>query len=240
ENSDSTPIVPVIEIEEPVIELNIAEESAEESNEEENDESKVEEVEEKPIPVITEEEPVLNLGDESSAEEIATPEMEEEQSITPIIEEESNDIRLVNENDEYNIESNEEATIAVEESEEPVIMLSNDNTDTEEITPFEPSFEVPQISEETPEEVEVESEEGAEEVTEEVEDISVPEFDFQSFMMTNDNDNGLDYENPTVVESQTETATYISDPTPTKFCSNCGVMLTDESSICPSCGEPID
>ena len=34
--------------------------------------------------------------------------------------------------------------------------------------------------------------------------------------------------------------TYISEPTPTKFCSNCGVVLTDDSSICPSCGEPID
>lgn len=34
--------------------------------------------------------------------------------------------------------------------------------------------------------------------------------------------------------------TYISDPTPTRFCNNCGIMLTDDSSICPSCGEPID
>ena len=34
--------------------------------------------------------------------------------------------------------------------------------------------------------------------------------------------------------------TYISEPTPTKFCSNCGVVLTDDSSICPSCGEPVD
>lgn len=34
--------------------------------------------------------------------------------------------------------------------------------------------------------------------------------------------------------------TYISEPTRTKFCNNCGIMLTDDSSICPSCGEPVD
>jgi len=34
--------------------------------------------------------------------------------------------------------------------------------------------------------------------------------------------------------------TYISEPTKTKFCNNCGIMLTDDSSICPSCGEPVD
>lgn len=35
-------------------------------------------------------------------------------------------------------------------------------------------------------------------------------------------------------------ATYIEDPTPTKFCDNCGTILTEDCSICPSCGEPID
>ena len=32
----------------------------------------------------------------------------------------------------------------------------------------------------------------------------------------------------------------IAEPSPTKFCDNCGIMLTEYTSICPSCGEPID
>ena len=35
-------------------------------------------------------------------------------------------------------------------------------------------------------------------------------------------------------------ASYVDDPVPTKFCDNCGTILTGDSSICPSCGEPID
>jgi RNA polymerase subunit RPABC4/transcription elongation factor Spt4 len=26
----------------------------------------------------------------------------------------------------------------------------------------------------------------------------------------------------------------------TKFCDSCGMMITEETSICPSCGNPID
>ena len=50
---------------------------------------------------------------------------------------------------------------------------------------------------------------------------------------------------PTIVmneskKNENKNATYIADPLPTKFCDNCGTILTDDSSICPSCGEPID
>lgn len=216
----SQEISPIIESEEPVLELN--------SNEE------TEKEEDKPTPVIIEEEPVLNLG-ENNNEEVS-----EEETIKPIIEEENNDIQIVNE-DVSNSEETEKSPESNEEPEEPVILLSNEIAEEPQILPFDqPEFEMQKV-EEIREEVAQAKETESNEEPEAVEDISVPEFDFQSFMMTNNTEeNGTDFESATVVESQTETATYISDPTPTKFCSNCGVMLTDESSICPSCGEPID
>lgn len=232
--NDSQEISPIIESEEPVIELNTIEETEEKSEED------------KPLPIIIEEEQVLNLGEENN-EETA-----ENEDIKPIIEEENADIQIASddaanvEEAEESPEENEEPVTLLsnenaEENEEPVILLSNENTEEPQISPFDqPEFEMPKV-EEVPEEVAPVEENEVNEEAEAVEDISVPEFDFQSFMMTNNNEeNGTDFENGAVVETQTETATYISDPTPTKFCSNCGVMLTDESSICPSCGEPID
>ena len=53
--------------------------------------------------------------------------------------------------------------------------------------------------------------------------------------------NAFDLDLPTKVEvSEDMVKVVIAGSTPTKFCDNCGIMLTDNSSICPSCGEPID
>ena len=71
-------------------------------------------------------------------------------------------------------------------------------------------------------------------------EVSVtPTFDFKPFMHLN-NMHMESEEGPVAVEASEMTGTYISEPTQTKFCNNCGIMLTGDSSICPSCGEPID
>ena len=49
-----------------------------------------------------------------------------------------------------------------------------------------------------------------------------------------------EYDNMFDIPKKEETSTYISEPTKTRFCPNCGMMLTDDSSVCPSCGEPVD
>lgn len=216
-------IIPIISEEDNSLSITTQEENVTPEENEDNDNG------EDIRPIIEEEEQTLNLGfDSNDEQELATDEQTfDEESMLPTVEEE-----IIN-NQEVNEEESEENS----ENEEGTIVLSN------EIPYEEPTFEMPvfnqsedeaqpdtEISEETPVD---ETEEN-----EEQEDISVPEFDFQTFMMPTLNQDIQ--EGPVTVEPNTETATYIADPTPTKFCGNCGVMLTDDSSICPSCGEPID
>ena len=49
-------------------------------------------------------------------------------------------------------------------------------------------------------------------------------------------------ETPTKVElDEIEELTYQkAGESNTRFCNNCGMMITDDTSICPSCGEPLD
>lgn len=216
-------IIPIISEEDNSLSITTQEENVTPEENEDNDNG------EDIRPIIEEEEQTLNLGfDSNDEQELATDEQTfDEESMLPTVEEE-----IIN-NQEVNEEESEENS----ENEEGTIVLSN------EIPYEEPTFEMPvfnqsedeaqpdtEISEETPVD---ETEEN-----EEQEDISVPEFDFQTFMIPTLNQDIQ--EGPVTVEPNTETATYIADPTPTKFCGNCGVMLTDDSSICPSCGEPID
>lgn len=216
-------IIPIISEEDNSLSITTHEENVTPEENEDNDNG------EDIRPIIEEEEQTLNLGfDSNDEQELATDEQTfDEESMLPTVEEE-----IIN-----NQEANEEESEENSENEEGTIVLSN------EIPYEEPTFEMPvfnqsedeaqpdtEISEETPVD---ETEEN-----EEQEDISVPEFDFQTFMMPTLNQDIQ--EGPVTVEPNTETATYIADPTPTKFCGNCGVMLTDDSSICPSCGEPID
>ncbi len=216
-------IIPIISEEDNSLSITTHEENVTPEENEDNDNG------EDIRPIIEEEEQTLNLGfDSNDEQELATDKQTfDEESMLPTVEEE-----IIN-----NQEANEEESEENSENEEGTIVLSN------EIPYEEPTFEMPvfnqsedeaqpdtEISEETPVD---ETEEN-----EEQEDISVPEFDFQTFMMPTLNQDIQ--EGPVTVEPNTETATYIADPTPTKFCGNCGVMLTDDSSICPSCGEPID
>lgn len=169
-------------------------------------------------PVIEEEEPTLNLG-ENQPEEQTIEESPVEES-----KEEAEENVVVIETTQQDIQPKADNT-----EEEPVIVLEN-NLPTEE--PVEP----PVVDQE-----ENVSEESDAEEQQNIEDVVAPEFDFQAFMTPQSEEaDDPNVENPTVVEAQLDTATYISEPTTTKFCSNCGVMLTDDSSICPSCGEPID
>lgn len=221
-NSDSdngtTPII-VEESNDIVIqseEENASSETPIASEEQEPEESEIK-------PIIEEEEPTLNLGENQPVEQ--SEEQTREESPVEETKEEAEENVVVIETTQQDIQPEDDNT-----EEEPVIVLENN-------LPTEEAEEQPVVEQE---EANVSEESNAEE-QQNIEDVVAPEFDFQAFMTPQPEEtDDPNVESPTVVEAQLDTATYISEPTTTKFCSNCGVMLTDDSSICPSCGEPID
>ena len=151
----------------------------------------------------------------SSEENIPVIEEQSEEEVvetpTPVIEETS--------------ETEEEETVEiVEEKELP-------KTDAEEIMASikaatqekaAKGFELPPIEEKAP--------------------VSEPEFEFPK-IESPVFDNNQEQVTPTKVETTIQEEiqkVLIAEPSPTKFCDNCGIMLTEYTSICPSCGEPID
>ena len=202
------------------------------------------------LPTIDEEIVANQDGDEITQEDVK-----------PLIEEEKDDIYISSpektDDSETNIE-NEEADEdgASEESEDklPVIDLDissqeDDVYQSEEsnlsgVVPVGEESQVIELSsdyvsdEEVPEEESQEETQEATAVSEEEEVRDIAPIDFQPFLNMNNLDAMADIDNN--VSETEEVGVYISDPTPTKFCNNCGIMLTDDSSICPSCGEPID
>lgn len=206
-------------------------------------------------PVITEEPnpeiPVVEEKTEEITEQVAEPK--------PIIEEESSELNVQNSDA---AEEPVEKPIIEEEKEELNLGSSEEQTapfKAEEVTEEEPNPEIPIVEEEKEEQVSPEESEEQIEITSEeeqipiiseteeqpaeeaevqnpIQDISFPTINSPTIETT---PNEMINNGPTIVEAEEE-GTYISEPTPTKFCNNCGVMLTDDSSICPSCGEPID
>lgn len=209
-NDSDNEVNPIIEEEATDIAIPTEETSASEEPESTSEEESESEIR----PIIEEEESTLNLGEAENEEQDA----ETEENVV-VIGEEQTDLQITSDN-------SEEQTF----SEESVIVLANDSSEEESEQQIESTTE------------EDNSKEIVEEEHRNIEENIAPEFDFQAFMMPQptEEENEPNVENPTVVEAQLDAATYISEPTPTKFCSNCGVMLTDDSSICPSCGEPID
>ncbi len=110
--------------------------------------------------------------------------------------------------------------------------------------------EIEQVSVQEPEQVSDQTD--AEEIMATIESYKVTE---QNPVITTepieqDINNQIDQQNiindfsfPTKVEitpSEETQKIIISEKSPTRFCDNCGIMLTEYTSICPSCGEPID
>ena len=198
------------------------------TNKEEEEKKQVDSV---PTPLINEKPVELNIDTQTAKESEETVTHEETQTpILPIITEE--DIVIPSENEENKKEENKTNSSSNEEttSKEQPTSIENEKVPTsEDIYKEEPTnLDVPNLKNE-------------EQSISNEETIKQPAFDFQPFMKFNAQNMQEQYfDKPTVVESNEQYGTYISESTPTKFCNNCGVMLTDDSSICPSCGEPID
>ena len=72
--------------------------------------------------------------------------------------------------------------------------------------------------------------------------VSEPEFEFpkiESPVFDNNQAQVIPTKVETTIQEEIQKV-LIAEPSPTKFCDNCGIMLTEYTSICPSCGEPID
>ena len=126
-------------------------------------------------------------------------------------------------------EESENAPI-IEENEKELILLTSSYENEDEIV-NKP------IIEEKQQELILTEEDALKNQDEENKDIEEEEVDL-SFLNLNKKVDIEEEDVPTKVE--VEEVNFIAEPTNTKFCDNCGIMLTDESSICPSCGEPID
>lgn len=198
-----------------------------------------------------------------------TPEITAEEDSQPIIEEEKNELFLGEENEEgetvipiipeitdlaipkpieeiseYMLDAatdeNEETATEVSESNEGVVAgIYGDVTTSEETTEdvsIEPSAETTEEKEVEEPVVEIEPEnEESTTVVEEDEPVVLPfDITFPHF------DAAEDINEPTMVEAAEPNVIYISEAPNTKFCDSCGNIITEDTSICPSCGEPID
>ena len=161
-----------------------------------------------------------------------------EEEIKPIIDETKEEIFLGGEETQTEAEdtpSIEEAPkpIIEEEKEEIIFGDSETNDDEVQVNPIissEDDIDLP-VKEETP----VKENPVEENVEEEDESVSgIPIIDASKDYKQFEN-----HGDPTEYNDDKK-STYISEPTPTKFCTNCGVVVSEEASICPSCGEPVD
>lgn len=229
-----------------------------------SDEETTEEPENKPL--IEEETSELNLGEpETEVEQTTEAEITPADSETPEIPitEEEIPIDINTPENEENVEEETPDT-----KEEPTIELSpEENADVSAIYGESTPTEEPVSSEnEVSEENSVVEEAPASEVQEEKvipiesdaaeimaaiqadaemakeETQSSPfETEFPQVETSDYTQKEIDLTVPTMVEVPEDmTKVLIAEATPTKFCDNCGIMLNDNPTICPSCGEPID
>lgn len=216
-------------------ETSIDEEVAEES-EEPQSEIEIPEVQEETVesPSEVSEEPIKPLIEEEEIEiKVAEPEeptpTEDETSkfesdfsgFAQFINDENGELNFENMFKFNQFDDDEEYSL-----EEPTTNINNEAEQND--VPFELST--------NPFEIESELEEPVAQIEniEENNENVIPKIDFDSLPQPTLTP---EYQNNT--DQNQEKVTIISEPTKAKFCNNCGTMVTDNSNICPSCGNSL-